>query len=169
MSPPVTGVEIRRRLSVSAEEVFAAFADASLVARWLRPSPEVMLTVLEFDFRPGGAYRFAYDVPDGRRMIVGGTYRSIERPTRIVFSWLIEPPDEHAGIDSEVTVTLVSIGNATELTIQHAKFGRADADERHAEGWRGAFELLDTLLSRAEDLLPAQGIAEKSKRRRSKA
>jgi len=146
MSTGGAGVQIRRRLSVSAEKVFAAFADAALVAQWLRPSPDVMLTVLEFDFRPGGAYRFAYDVPDGRRMIVGGTYRSIERPTRIVFSWLIEPPDEHAGIDSEVTVTLASSGNATELTIRHAKFERADADARHAEGWRGALELLDTLL-----------------------
>ena len=146
MRPEAAGAEVRRRLSVSAEKVFAAFADAALVAQWLRPSPEVMLTVLEFDFRQGGAYRFAYDVPDGRRMIVGGTYRSIERPTRIVFSWLIEPPDEHAGIDSEVTVTLVPRGDATDLTIRHAKFDRADADARHAEGWRGALEQLDTLL-----------------------
>jgi len=146
MSSESAGVQIRRRLSVSAEKVFAAFADAALVAQWLRPSPEVMLTVLEFDFRLGGAYRFAYDVPDGRRMIVGGTYRSIERPTRIVFSWLIEPPDEHAGIDSEVTVTLVPSGNATELTIHHARFERADAEARHADGWRGALDLLDALL-----------------------
>jgi uncharacterized protein YndB with AHSA1/START domain len=146
MSTAGRGVEVQRRLTASAEKVFAAFADAALVARWLRPSPDVVLTVLEFDFRPGGVYRFAYDVPDGRRMIVGGTYRSIERPTRIVFSWLIEPPDEHAGIDSEVTVTLVSSGRATELTIRHARFERADAEARHAEGWRGALELLDALL-----------------------
>ena len=150
MSAPGPGVEIRCRLSASAEKVFVAFADAGLVTLWLRPSPEVTLTVLELDFRPGGAYRFAYDVSDGRRMIVGGMYRSIERPTRIVFSWLIEPPDEHAGIDSEVTVTLVPSANATELTIRHAKFGRADADARHAEGWGGALELLDTLLRGAE-------------------
>jgi uncharacterized protein YndB with AHSA1/START domain len=150
MSSPSEGVEIRRRLRVSAEKVFDAFADAALVARWLRPSPDVLLTVLELDFREGGAYRFAYDVPGGRRMVVGGTYRSIERPTRIVFSWVIEPPDEHAGIDSEVTVTLMSSGNATELTIRHAKFDRADADARHTEGWHGALELLDTVLRARE-------------------
>jgi uncharacterized protein YndB with AHSA1/START domain len=144
------GVEVRRRLSVPAEKVFDAFGDAALVAAWLRPSPDVLLTVLELDFREGGAYRFAYDVPDGRRMVVHGTYRSIERPTRIVFSWVIEPPDEHAGIDSEVTVTLISSGNATELTIRHSKFERADADARHAEGWRGALDLLDSVLHAAE-------------------
>jgi uncharacterized protein YndB with AHSA1/START domain len=146
MSSARPGVEIRRRLGASVEKVFAAFADAALVAQWLRPSPDVRLTVLELDFRAGGAYRFAYDVPDGRRMIVGGTYRVVERPTRLVFSWLIEPPDEHAGIDSEVTVTLAPSGSGTELTIRHAKFERADADARHADGWRGALELLDEAL-----------------------
>jgi uncharacterized protein YndB with AHSA1/START domain len=149
MSAAGLGVEVRRRLDVSPEKVFAAFADPALVARWLRPSPDVALTVLAFDFRVGGSYRLAYDVPDGRRMIVGGTYRAIERPRRIVFSWLVEPPDEHAGIDSEVTVTLVPSGGATELTIRHVGWGRADAEARHDLGWRGALDLLDPLL-RAE-------------------
>jgi uncharacterized protein YndB with AHSA1/START domain len=144
------GVEIRRVLSTGREEVFAAFADAALVAQWLRPSPEVKLTVLAFDFRVGGAYRFAYDAPDGRRGVVGGTYQAIERPSRIVFSWLIEPPDEHAGIESEVTVTLVARGGATELVIRHARFGRADADLRHAQGWGGALDLLEALLPKGD-------------------
>ncbi|WP_236518707.1 SRPBCC family protein [Sandaracinus amylolyticus] len=128
------------------DRVFAAFADATLVTRWLRPSPDIALTVLAFDFRPGGSYRFAYDVPTGERMIVGGTYRVIERPSRIVFSWVIEPPDEHAGIESEVIVTLVPSDAGTELTIRHTKLGRADADLRHEQGWRGALDLLDARL-----------------------
>lgn len=140
------GVEVRRLLDASLEKVFAAFADQGLVARWLRPSRDVKLTVLAFDFRPGGAYRFAYDVPDGRRMVVNGTFRAIEAPSQIVFSWLIEPPDEHAGIDSEVTVKLVPRGSSTELTIRHAKFDRADAETRHDEGWRGALDLLEAHL-----------------------
>jgi uncharacterized protein YndB with AHSA1/START domain len=146
MSAPGPGVDVRRLVDASPERVFGAFADKSLLAQWLRPSPDVKLTVLAFDFRPGGAYRFAYDVPDGRRMVVGGTFRTIESPSRIVFSWLIEPPDEHAGIDSEVTVTLVPSGTATELTIRHAKFGRADAELRHEQGWRGALDLLEAQL-----------------------
>ena len=148
MSSSSSGVEVRRLLKAPQAKVFAAFADRVLVVQWLRPSPEVKLTALEFDFRPGGAYRFAYDVPDGQRMVVGGTFRTIEVPSRIVFSWLIEPPDEHAGIDSEVTVLLVPRGASTELTIRHAKFGRADADLRHEQGWRGALELLEARLRR---------------------
>lgn len=146
MSAPSSGVEVRRLLNASADRVFAAFADRARVARWLRPSRDVALAVLDFDFRPGGVYRFAYDVPGGSRMVVGGTFRTIEAPSRIVFSWLIEPPDEHAGIDSEVTVTLVSRGSSTELTIRHARLGRVDADTRHDQGWRGALELLEARL-----------------------
>jgi uncharacterized protein YndB with AHSA1/START domain len=146
MTTPSPGVEVRRLLNASPEKIFAAFADKGLVAHWLRPAPDVRLTVLGFDFRPGGAYRFAYDVPDGQRMVVGGTFRTIDAPSRIVFSWLIEPPDEHAGIDSEVTVNIVPRGPSTELTIRHAKFGRVDADLRHEQGWRGAFDLLEARL-----------------------
>jgi uncharacterized protein YndB with AHSA1/START domain len=124
--------------------VFAAFADAALVSRWLKPSPEVTLRVLELDFRVGGRYRFAYDMPDGQRMVVGGVYQNLEPPRRIVFTWLIEPPDAHAGIESEVTVTLVRAEGATDLAITHAKWARVDARERHTAGWQGAIDQLVT-------------------------
>lgn len=150
MNQTATKVEVRRRLQAPASRVFTMFGSAELVAQWLTPAPEVKLTVLAFEFRVGGAYRFAYDIPDGRRMIVGGIYRVIEAPARIVFSWLIEPPDEHAGIESEVSVTITESGGVTELVIQHAKWNRADADARHAEGWRGALEQLAALLQRTE-------------------
>ena len=141
-----THAEVRHRFAAAPERVFAAFAEARLVARWLSPSPEITLTLLQFDFRVGGAYRFAYHLPDGKTVIVGGVYRSIVPPSSIVFSWIIEPPDEHAGIDSEVTVTITPDGGGAELLIRHEKLTRADAVLRHAEGWRGAVDQLAELL-----------------------
>jgi uncharacterized protein YndB with AHSA1/START domain len=139
--------EVRRRFAAAPEKVFAAFAEARLVGRWLSPSPEITLTVLQFDFRVGGTYRFAYRQPEGETVIVGGAYRSIEPPCKIVFSWIIEPPDEHAGIDSEVTVTITPDGGGSELLIRHEKLTRVDAVRRHAEGWRGALDQLTVLLA----------------------
>jgi uncharacterized protein YndB with AHSA1/START domain len=139
-------VEVRRLLDARPARVFAAFTDPALVARWLTPSPDIKLTVLDFEFRVGGNYRFAYDVPSGMRMIVGGTYREIDAPRRIAFSWLIEPPDEHAGIESLVSVSITPMPKGTELLIHHEKFDRADANARHEEGWRGALDQLERVV-----------------------
>jgi uncharacterized protein YndB with AHSA1/START domain len=141
-----THAEVRRRFAASPEKVFAAFAEARLVGRWLSPSSDIALTLLQFDFRVGGSYRFAYHVPGGETVIVGGAYRSIDPPSRIVFSWVIEPPDEHAGINSEVTVTITPDRGGTELVIRHERLTRTGAAARHAEGWRGALDQLAALL-----------------------
>lgn len=146
MTADDTAVEVRRRFRVAPEKVFAAFAEARWVGRWLSPSPDIRLTLLQFDFREGGAYRFAYYVPGGKIMTVRGAYRSIEPPSKIVFSWFIEAPDEHAGLESEVTVTITPDGEVTELLIRHQKLTRSGAGVRHAEGWRGALEQLAMLL-----------------------
>ena len=146
--PPESGIaEVRRHLAASPARVFAAFADASLVSRWLTPSPEVRLDVTEFDFRVGGRYRFAYRVPGRDAMVVTGTYRAIEPPSKIVFSWNIEPPDEHAGVRSEVTISLRPDGTGTDLLIQHAQLTAAGARERHTIGWTGAVDHLAELIS----------------------
>ena len=149
MGPDATVAEVRRRLVAPPRQVFSAFAEASIVSRWLTPSPEVGLTVLEFDFRVGGAYRFAYHVPGGATMFVNGIYRVIDPPSAIVFSWNIEPPDEHAGVRSEVTITLTPDGSGTQLLVRHEQLTQAGAAARHAAGWRGAFDRLAAMLDAA--------------------
>jgi len=143
--------EVRRRLAAAPEKVFAMFSKAELVRRWLTPSPEIRLTVLQFDFREGGSYRFAYHVPGANTVIVAGSYSMIKPPSKIVFSWVIEPPDEHAGIESEVSVTITPDGRGSELVIRHDRFGRIDAIERHAAGWHGAVDqLAEQLIQEAQ-------------------
>jgi uncharacterized protein YndB with AHSA1/START domain len=146
MTADKTVVEVSRRFAAAPERVFGAFADPHLVSLWLTPSPEIRLNVLEFDFRVGGAYHFAYHVPGGQIMTVRGSYRSIEPPSKIVFSWIIEPPDEHAGLQSEVTVMIVPYGTGAELFIRHEKLTPIGAADRHAGGWRGALDRLKVLL-----------------------
>lgn len=142
--------EIRRRLAYAPEKVFASFAKAELITRWLTPSPEIKLTVLKFDFREGGSYRFAYHVPEAPTVIVAGSYSVITPPSRIAFSWAIQLPDEHAGIESEVSVAITPHGTGSELVVRHEKLGRTDAIERHAAGWRGAVDQLTQLLAQEE-------------------
>lgn len=146
--PDETVAEIRHWLAASPERVFAAFASALQVSRWLSPAPEITLDVLAFDFREGGAFRYAYRVPDHGTMIVNGAYLAIEPPSRLVFTWNIEPPDEHAGLRSEVTVTISAERGGSELHIRHERLSLPGSCQRHAEGWRGALGRLSALLDR---------------------
>ena len=146
-----TVAQVRRYLAASPARVFAAFADAALVRRWLTPSREVALDIVHFDFRVGGSYRFAYRVPGREPMVVTGVYRAIEPPSRIVFTWDIEPPDEHAGVRSEVTVTLTPYGTGTDLLIRHARLTAPGARDRHAAGWSGALDHLAAMVSARGD------------------
>jgi uncharacterized protein YndB with AHSA1/START domain len=57
-------------------------------------------------------------------MTVNGTYRSIEPHSRIVFSWNIEPPDEHAGLQTEVVVVITAAGDGSELHIRPSNLRR---------------------------------------------
>jgi uncharacterized protein YndB with AHSA1/START domain len=139
--------EIRRVLRAPPERVFAAFADPALVSQWLRPSADIRLEVLEMDFRSGGAWRFAYHVPGGPVVVIGGRYQVVEPPWKLVYSWIIEPPDEHAGLHSEVDVTIAAAAEGAELHIRHSRLTLPGSVERHAEGWRGALDLLSELLA----------------------
>jgi uncharacterized protein YndB with AHSA1/START domain len=135
-------VSLCRHLEAAPEMVFAAFADPALVSLWLKPAPEIRLEVLIFEFYIGGAYRFAYHVPDGRIMHVNGVFSLVEPPTGLIFSWNIEPPDDHAGVRTEVRVAIAADGAGSALRIQHLNLSQFGATERHAEGWRAALDQL---------------------------
>ena len=70
--------------------------------------------MLRFDFREGGSYRFAYHVPGTTTVIVAGSYSVIKPPSKIVFSSVIEPPGEHAGIQSHDINQLAGSGNTND-------------------------------------------------------
>lgn len=153
MKADATAADIRRHLSVAPAKVFAAFADPVMVSRWLTPSPDIKLEIVEFEFREGSNYRFAYHVPGDQVMRVNGIYRLIRPPSEVIFTWNIEPPDEHAGVKSEVIVRIAPDGEGSELHIRHERLAPAGAVERHKEGWRGALDQLSHLLVGPEQLI----------------
>lgn len=144
--PTKDDVELVRRLSVKPAAVFAAFADPTLVSLWLKPSRDIRLEVLDYDFRPGGVYRFAYHVPGLPVMRVKGEFGLVDPPHAVAFSWNIEPPDTHAGIQSEVRISIRPTAGGSEIRVRHTKLDQDGASARHADGWNGALSLLQQLL-----------------------
>jgi len=64
--------------------VWRAFADGEALAQWWGPRGFTM-TVLGFEFRPGGTFHYRMDGPNGFTMWARFTYREIAEPERIVF------------------------------------------------------------------------------------
>jgi len=94
--------------------VFDAFTKPDLVRQWLLGPPGWSMPVCEIDLRVGGKYRYVWRHDSGNEMGMGGVYREIVVPERIVStekfdqSWY---PGEAVG-----TIVLVEQGNTTTIT-----------------------------------------------------
>lgn len=64
--------------------VWDAMTKPELLKRWLGVHNGWTLAVCEIDLRVGGAYRYVWRGPDGMEMGMGGVYREIVEPERIV-------------------------------------------------------------------------------------
>jgi uncharacterized protein YndB with AHSA1/START domain len=80
------GMEIvsTRTFADSPEVVFDAFSDPDQLAQWWGPKGFTN-TIDEFDFRPGGAWRFVMHGPDGTRYPNVSEFVEMVRPERIIF------------------------------------------------------------------------------------
>jgi uncharacterized protein YndB with AHSA1/START domain len=94
--------------------VFDAWTKPELLKRWLGVFGNWSFAVCEVDLKVGGAYRYVWRGKDGKEMGMGGVYREIVRPERIVCT---EKFDEfwYAG-DAVDTTLFVEKGGKTTVT-----------------------------------------------------
>jgi uncharacterized protein YndB with AHSA1/START domain len=95
--------------------VFDAYTKPELLKRWLGIFGGWTMPVCEVDLRVGGAYRFVWRGADGTNMGMGGVYREVVPPERLVNT---EKFDEawYPG-ESLITATFVEQGGKTTLSV----------------------------------------------------
>jgi uncharacterized protein YndB with AHSA1/START domain len=94
--------------------VFDAWTKPELLTRWLGVFGSWTFAVCEVDLRVGGKYRFVWRGKDGNEMAMGGVYREIVRPERIVCTEKFDDPwYEGDAID---TTTFVERAGKTTMT-----------------------------------------------------
>jgi uncharacterized protein YndB with AHSA1/START domain len=74
-----------REFDASVEMVFDAFTKPELLRRWLLGPDGWVMSVCEVDLKVGGKYRYVWTrEKSGEGMGMGGDYREISKPKRIV-------------------------------------------------------------------------------------
>jgi uncharacterized protein YndB with AHSA1/START domain len=137
-------VKVTRTFEAPPEKVFAAFEDPAEMAKWMR-SRGSKTEVHALDVREGGAVRVQMSWDNGFSIHLYGTFRRVEKPTLLEFTWAMEGDEANDGV---VTVELERHGAGTALTLTHEGLtGRAQAQSE--AGWNGMFDNLQALVEAA--------------------
>jgi uncharacterized protein YndB with AHSA1/START domain len=83
-TPSDLEIAMTRVFDAPRELVFDAWTKPELLTRWLGIHNSWTFPICEIDLRVGGSFRWVWRNPDGNEMGVGGVYREIVRPERIV-------------------------------------------------------------------------------------
>lgn len=125
------------------ELVYAACTEPRHMTNWWGPRGYT-LSVCEMDVRPGGAWRFVQDAPDGSTYGFHGTFHEVVPPERIVMTQIFDPFPM-----SELLVTQVfeELGNDRTRLTSTMRFDSIEArDGSMGAGMEAGFhESLDRL------------------------
>jgi glutathione S-transferase len=124
------------------EKVFAAFTDEAMLRQWHCPRG-LSVTHSRCDARASGQWQLHMQARDGSRFAVGGFYREVRRPERLVYTWAWQGDNSPmGGIETLVEVDFVERDAGTELRLRHIGFPAAAASDAHAAGWRSTLNRL---------------------------
>jgi uncharacterized protein YndB with AHSA1/START domain len=140
-----TSLVISRTYPASVERVFKAWTDANQLGQWFAPTDDYT-TRANVDLRVGHEYRIAITHKSGNVHTILGTYRLIEPPRKLVYTWRWEGGPT---TDTLVTVDFNADGDATKVTITHEQFTNTEDRDKHNEGWNGCLNRLQRTLTTA--------------------
>ena len=145
-------IVMTRTLAAPRSLVFDAFTKPELVRQWLLGPDGWTMPVCEIDLRVGGSYRYVWRNVNGMQMGMGGVYREIVVPEKIVStekfdeSWY---PGEALG-----TLVLVEQGGKTTVT-QTVRYDTTEARDAvlkspMEKGVEAGYQRLEKLLATFE-------------------
>jgi len=138
-----TSLVISRTYPASVDRVFKAWTDANQLGQWFAPTDDYT-TKANVDLRVGHEYRIAITHKGGNVHTILGTYRLIDPPRKLVYTWRWEGGPM---ADTLVTVDFAPEGEATKVTITHEQFTNTEDRDKHNEGWNGCLNRLQRTLT----------------------
>jgi uncharacterized protein YndB with AHSA1/START domain len=142
-------IVITRDFNAPRHLVFDAHTKPELVKRWLLGPPGWTMPVCEIDLRVGGSYRYVWRNQDGTEMGMGGMFREIVRPERLVATERFDQP-WYPGEALDTTVFVEEGGKTTAtLSVLYESREARDAVLKSPmeEGMAGGYDRLEELLA----------------------
>ncbi len=141
--------KVTHRFKATAEQVFDAWLNPAQVRLWMTAALKGFglagdIQRIEIDARVGGEFFFS-DLRDGTEAKHWGTYLELDRPRKIVFTWIVDESEE--ANPSVVTLTIEPESGGCVATIVHeldAKWIEFMAQTE--KGWAGMLHGIENLL-----------------------
>jgi uncharacterized protein YndB with AHSA1/START domain len=138
-------VTMQRKFEAPMALVFDAITKPEHISVWF-PADDVALHVCEIDLRAGGKYHYAWYAPGDNECSFRGTFLEIERPTRIVATWLFEGwPDDEA-VETVILTEDGGITTMTDILDFKTPENLGDHFQEH-DGAQASWDKLDDLLA----------------------
>ena len=122
--------------------VFEAWSTPKHMSYWMNAGVNPQ-AVCKADLKEGGTFRIDYIDKDGSVHGHYGTYKEVNAPNRLVFSWL----SDHSGGETEVVIDLKDNAGKTDLTLTHRLFRSETCASEHQEGWQSCWDEMEKILS----------------------
>jgi len=142
-----------REFDAPIELVFDVLTKPEHVRNWFAPFTD-QVTECSIDLRVGGSYHCAFVTEDGTECSFRGTYLEIERPTRLVDTWLFEGWPDAEAVE---TVELHETDGVTKLTMTMAF--RDQAGRAHMTKFDGQEDSWDKMEDYLRSLVDPKGAA----------
>jgi uncharacterized protein YndB with AHSA1/START domain len=139
----IVAIRLERSFAGTPEEVFDAWTSPEVLTRWWAAQPTWSSPGCEVDLRVGGRYTLRMRDDDGRVYAVGGEYREVDRPRRLVYTWCWQGTDgPDPGVVSLVTVEFLPETDGTTVVLEHSGLLSEQSRTGHESGWIGVLENL---------------------------
>jgi uncharacterized protein YndB with AHSA1/START domain len=138
-------LEMKRVVAAVPSVVFRAFSHSSELAKWW--GPEGFTTPsLEFQPRVGESYRIEMQPPEGDPFYLTGTFREVDPPARLSYTFVWEDPDPD-DVETLVALSFRDLGESTEVAFTQGPFKTEARRALHRDGWMDGFDKLERLIS----------------------
>ena len=133
---------VSKTINASIEDVFDAWLDPTLLAKFILPMPGMPQPQVENEPRQGGSFTIVMRVGENE-IPHTGEYLEVNRPNKLVFSWI--SPFSTDG--SVVTIDFNAVDSSTtNVELTHVRFVDEEARANHQGGWSNILDKLNETL-----------------------